>query len=241
MKIPFWIKDPSILINKDYFTEFWPTENMTKNQKLNAISRLIIILTLVGFLLTQTFKILATGFITLAIIVILYFVQNKVSSNGNGGNSENGDENDDENDVNGTKEGFSGMDFINNNFTNPSKVNPLMNVALTEYTDNPEREAAAPAFNEYVIDEINENTKDFVIDQFVDSDATEKKKLKDRLFADLGDNFEFDQSMRNFYATPNTQIPNDQNAFANYCYGDMISCKEGNSVACERNNSRWIN
>ena len=44
-----------------------------------------------------------------------------------------------------------------------------------------------------------------------------------------------------FYTTPNTTIPNDQNAFANYCYGDMISCKEGNPTACERNNARWIN
>lgn len=238
MTIPFWIKDPLILINKDYFTEFWPTENMTRNQKLNAISRLVIILTLIGFLLTQTFKILATGFITLAIIVILYFIQNKVDDDGNDGNDGNDASG---NNVDGTKEGFSGMDYINNNLTNPSKVNPLMNVVLTEYKDDPERDAAAPAFNENIIEEINEKTKEFVVDQFSDSDNIEKKKLKDRLFSDLGDNFEFDQSMRNFYATPNTQIPNDQTAFADFCYGDMISCKEGNPAACERNNTRWIN
>ena len=238
MTIPFWIKDPSILINKDYFTEFWPTETMTRNQKLNAISRLIIILTLVGFLLTQTFKILATGIVTLAIIVVLYFVQNKASADGD---DDDADYDSSGNSVNGTKEGFGGMDFINNNFTNPSKVNPLMNVVLTEYKDDPERDAAAPAFNENVIEEINEKTKEFVVDQFSDSDDIEKKKLKDRLFSDLGDNFEFDQSMRSFYATPNTQIPNDQSAFAEFCYGDMVSCKEGNPDACERNNHRWIN
>jgi hypothetical protein len=237
MVIPFWIKDPSILINKDYFTDFWPTENMTRNQKLNAISRLIIVLTLVGFLLTQTFKILATGIITLAIIVILYFVQNNKTKNANGDD----DESEDGSNMNDTKEGFESMEFINNNFTNPTKTNPLMNVALTEYIDDPEREAAAPAFNENVISKINEQTKDFVVDQFDDSNSKEKKVIKDRLFADLGDNFEFDQSMRNFYATPNTQIPNDQKAFADYCYGDMISCKEGDPNACERNNQRWIN
>jgi hypothetical protein len=38
--------------------------------------------------------------------------------------------------------------------------------------------------------------------------------------------------MRNFYSTPNTTIPNDQKAFAEFCYGDMISCKEGNPIAC---------
>ena len=70
-----------------------------------------------------------------------------------------------------------------------------------------------------------------------------ENKLDSRLFKDLGDNMIFDQSMRAFYATPNTQIPNDQKAFAEFCYGDMISCKEGNAFACARNGSaaRWTN
>ena len=42
--------------------------------------------------------------------------------------------------------------------------------------------------------------------------------------------------MHTFYATPNTKIPNDQEGFANFCYGDMISSKEGNPLALERNN-----
>lgn len=57
----------------------------------------------------------------------------------------------------------------------------------------------------------------------------------------IGDNFGFEQSMRNFYATPNTRIPNDQEAFANFCYGDMISCKDGDSLACTKFNPRHIN
>jgi len=63
--------------------------------------------------------------------------------------------------------------------------------------------------------------------------------LDSRLFRDLGDNFDFDQSMRSFYATANTSIPNDQTAFADFLYGDMISCKEGNAFACSRENPRW--
>ena len=139
-----------------------------------------------------------------------------------------------------TIEGFEDLNAFKNNFTIPKKTNPLMNVLLTEYSDDPNREAAAPTFNPNVEDDINEKTMDFISEQFVKGDE-EKDKIKARLFADLGYNFEFNQSMRNFYATPNTTIPNDQGSFAEFLYGDMISCKEGNELACSRDNSRWIN
>ena len=64
------------------------------------------------------------------------------------------------------------------------------------------------------------------------------KNIDKRLFKDLGDSFIFDQSMRSFYATPNTQVPNDQKAFADFCYGDMISCRGGDALACSRHNPR---
>ena len=40
--------------------------------------------------------------------------------------------------------------------------------------------------------------------------------------------------MRPFYSTANTTIPNDQGAFADFCYGSMVSCKEGNPFACTK-------
>ena len=57
----------------------------------------------------------------------------------------------------------------------------------------------------------------------------------------LGDSFMFDKSMRAFHAMPNTRIPNDQGAFANFCYGNMPSCKEGDKDMCEKNNFRYTN
>ena len=79
------------------------------------------------------------------------------------------------------------------------------------------------------------------------SSVTEKMDIKctnDHLFfsgkGGIG-NFEFEQSMRQFYTTANTKVCNDQTAFAKYCYGDMPSCKEGDGLNCTKNNSRWIN
>ena len=78
----------------------------------------------------------------------------------------------------------------------------------------------------YISQDINNSTKEMIIDNFDEENTYDKKNIEDKLFKDLGDNFQFEQSMRNFYATANTTIPNNQGEFANFCYGDMISCKE---------------
>ena len=213
MKDNFWFEDPSILFNFNKITKLWPNSTMTRNEKLNAISRLIIILTLIGVLITQGVKMIITGTITLGIIVLLYYIENNKSKK---------------------KEAFSEMSSLQNTFTLPTEKDPLMNVKLTDYTDNPNRSEAAPSFEKNVEEEINENTKKFVISQF-----DNKKDIEKKLFSDLGDNYIFDQSMRNFYTMPNTKIPNDQKSFAEFCYGNMISCKEGNPTACLKNIPRY--
>jgi len=55
------------------------------------------------------------------------------------------------------------------------------------------------------------------------------------LFDDRGDKFEFEQSMRQFYTTANTRVPNNQFEFARFCYGNMASCKDGDVEQCIRN------
>ena len=44
--------------------------------------------------------------------------------------------------------------------------------------------------------------------------------------------------MRNFYSMPNTQIPNNQKAFAEL-KTDMTSCKEGNIDAVQKSTEEW--
>jgi hypothetical protein len=222
MNTPFWTTEPTILLNSDHINQLYPREKMSVEEKLNAISRLIIILTFLGYLITQTFKIVITGIITLAIIVLLYNVRNK------------GVDKKKEKIV----ENFSSVnpkyyDIMKPNFTSPTENNPAMNVLLTEIADDPNRKQAAPSFNKEVEKLMNKKTQQFVSSEFNDPN------IDQRLFRDLGDAFEFDQSMRSFYATPNTKIPNDQTAFADFLYGEMISCKEGNGLACTRDNPRY--
>ena len=39
MSDPLWVEDVSILINSDKLVEFFPTSDMSRNAKMNAITR----------------------------------------------------------------------------------------------------------------------------------------------------------------------------------------------------------
>ena len=72
-----WLNNPTILFDKNAITQLWPMENMTREQKINAITRLVILLTLIGFLFLNNIKILITGIIALLILLFTYYVLNK--------------------------------------------------------------------------------------------------------------------------------------------------------------------
>jgi hypothetical protein len=232
----FWINNPTILLNKNDITHIWPTKQMNVEEKLNSITRLVVILTFLGYLITGKMKIVLTGLITIAALIFLYKVQQRQSVSSKK--------------LKKITEGFANPNtykMLDKNFTEPTNTNPIMNVLMNEYTDDPERKEAAPSFNPIVEKDINDKTIQFVINnQTKDNDNNDnykdKNDINDKLFKDLGDNFQFDQSMRSWYATPNTTIPNDQKSFADYCYGGMISCKENNEFACMRNAPpQWMN
>ena len=225
---PFWLNEPTILFDKKQITEIWPNPNMSNMEKLNAISRFVIIASLLGYLITLNIGIIFVGIITLAVIAILYHVQsNKIIA----------DEKAKELPPK-IKESFTNAILYNevkDDYTNPKENNPMMNVLLPEISYNPTRNEAAPAFNAEVEKNINNSTKDYVVDTtFSDESTKQKEYIKRKLFSDLGDSYTFDDSMRNFYTNPNTTIPNDQEGFANFCFGDMISAKEGNEFALGR-------
>ena len=68
----FWTKDPYVLIDNDKIKKLWPKENMSYVEKLNSITRLIIILTVLGFLISKSARIIMAALITLGIIYFLY-------------------------------------------------------------------------------------------------------------------------------------------------------------------------
>jgi len=220
----FWLKDPSVLMDKNNMLELWPLSKMNTTQKLNAISRLVIVLTILGVLVTRSLKILFSGIITLLIIVLMDSLDNKSKR-------ENFSISDKKNmKVNGKEL----SPFLEKKFYPTKDKNVTANVLLPQIKYDPQRKPAPPSFNNEVYGDINQQMKKNI--QKLNPGI---KDTDEQLFGDLGENFEFDQSMRSFYSMPSTQIPNDQSSFANYLYGDMPSCRDGNGIACVKNTMRY--
>ena len=204
MKSDFWIKSPYELIRLDNISNIWPTKNMDYSMKLNVITRLIIILSVIGYGITKNIIILTLALVALGIIVFLYY--NKKDNYEHFSNIINNDSN---------------HQINPDNFYSSNWKNPFGNVLLPEINDNPNRKMAPPAFDTKIKNIIDTNTKDMV-----QSINTSNKNIDQRLFADIGDNFQFDKSMISFNSNPITTVPNNQKAFAEYCYGNMSSCKD---------------
>jgi hypothetical protein len=234
--IPFWTENPNVLLNPAYMTEFFPSDDMTYNQKLNAITRMIIVLTLIVFVFTYTIRSLLFGVVSIGAVYLVhyYYAEEKEKKDkkkrqqdaftGLGGQTEKtspalavlGDD----------LEGVSPVGV----FDAPTAENPFSNVLLTDINGNPTKKPAPPAFNDQVNQSILAAAKEAVV-----KSNPGQPDISDKLFKDLGEQMTFEQSMRQFYSNPSTTTPDDQQAFAEFCYGGMISCAEGNKFACARN------
>lgn len=184
----FWMTDYTLLFRKDQL-QFWPSENMTVDEKLNAITRFVIVLSLLGSVLTQTLKFIWIGVITLGLIVLY---QRSLK----------------------TVETFTAHTKARH--TIPTQQNPLMNVLLPEINGNPKRKSALKSYLPEVEKAITEKVKE---------------DLPPAVYKGTHNEMLLDYSMRNFYTTASTTIPNDQEGFGKFCYGDLVSAKDGSKTA----------
>lgn len=238
----FWSNDPTILFNKESILQVWPIQQMTFEAKLNAISRIVIVMSVLGFIFTRNWNLVIIGIVTLAIIFTFYKLrkQNLISSLIK-------------------KEGFSInpsmqpsalspapmltdpvtlKSVLRSNFHPTTKKNPFGNVLLTDINDDPNRLAAAPSFNPDVYDDIDKAVKKQT--QILNPGIINTNK---QLYGDLKDNYDLDNSMMQFYSMPNTRVTNDANAYANWLYGNMPSGKSSGpdgALARVQDNYRYI-
>jgi hypothetical protein len=120
-------------------------------------------------------------------------------------------------------------------FGEPVSSNPFGNFLVSDYVNNPHKKPAPPAFNVDVNARILTEAKKLVSDL-----NPGQPDISDKLFKDLGEQYVFEQSLRQFTSNPSTTLVNDQTGFADFCYGSMTSCKEGNLFACARNLPRHV-
>jgi hypothetical protein len=187
--VPLWTEHPTILLKQDQLV-FWPVQGMTSHEKLNAISRLVILLSLVGFIVSSSFRFVFIGIVTLGCIVgySKYMVPPQ-------------------------QEPFTQKV---ENHTVPTEKNPMMNVLLPELNGNPNRKPALLSYTPKTHKDINNKVK---------------RRMPADAYKGVNDEMDLEYSMRQFYTTANTTVPNDQEGFGQFCYGNMASGKEGDKNA----------
>ena len=206
----FWLNDPIVLLQKDHIMEMWPSPKMSNNMKLNAITRLVVLLSLLGYIFTMNTRFVIVGALTVAGIVVYHqFFEKKLLKEGletaanTADKAELGDR------------------------TVPTTSNPMMNVLMTDYKDRPNRKPALDN-NSKTAGLINDKVKAQVLQRVPDP----------RIFRGIDNEENFENSMRSFYTTASSAIPNDQEGYSHFLYKDMISGKEGNAAALVRNVAR---
>ena len=88
---------------------------------------------------------------------------------------------------------------------------------MTDYDDNPDKEEYSAEYDDSEEKRLNDRVKQFIMENNKDN------KDIGKIFNNLGDNFEFENSLRQFNANPITTIPNNQNEFLKYCYKNLYS------------------
>ena len=124
MHDPIWFKNPTVLFDRDTWSKFVPTKDMTTAEALNSVVRFSTYFSLILFMATGVGGYVLAIPIVMVSTILLY----NLFPNGT------------------TIESFVAKESVKAGpeYTMPTKENPFMNVLLTEIQDNPNRPDAAP-------------------------------------------------------------------------------------------------
>jgi hypothetical protein len=189
----FWIDNPKVLFQAKYIQEVWIDKSMNMNQKLNALTRLIILLSLLGFICFNRSLFLVIGLLLIIAMVIFY-----------------------------KQYAVEGMTSCQRPKTTchvmPS--NPMNNVLVTDYKENPHLKPSHPEYSLQVENNINTSALTSILLQNKDNKDIHKG------FGTSRDQFEFEQSMRPFFTQPVNSVDKvEYGDFLKYCYGALPSDK----------------
>ena len=178
-----WFNKPSELFRSDKISSFWPNDQQSAAERVNASTRCILYLTCILYLIKRDLRIFLLAFLAIGLLFIMTKSMN-------------------------VKEPGTSVDSDSPDCQVPTAENPLANVLLTDYTDDPNRPGACwyptvkPEVEEYL-----DNTVKFGPARTRSPVAKYQRKA----FA------------RQFMSGPVTTIPGDQTAFAEWCYGKKWS------------------
>lgn len=177
----------------DDLLKFWPNSKQTAKERVLSTIRFIIYATCIVYLIQRDPRVFALGIL---VIAVLYYLQKNNMI------------------VDGKRSIANGRvpNILQPDVTLPTLDNPMGNVLLNEYVDNPDRPSAAwyPSVRAEIQQEWSK------IHPF--------ERIRD--------------AERNFYTMPVSTIPGDQTAFAEASFGKKFSpmCKDQGGSACDPDN-----
>lgn len=108
-----WFDEPQQLIASDQIYQFWPTNEQTPEDRINAASRFVIYVTCILYVIRRDPRVFVLGATVLGVIYVLY--KSKM-----------------------VKESY-GFSVEGRQCQVPTQNNPMGNVLITDYTDAPNR------------------------------------------------------------------------------------------------------
>jgi hypothetical protein len=133
----FWVNQPTILFDKNHITQIWPYSYLTYEEKLNATTRFVILITLLGYVLLNRFIIVVLGLIVIGCIVLLYK----------------------------KKEGMLFPYYGINDQQEIEQNNPFGNVLMTDYKFNPNKKEVNSDYTPDLENSLNSKIKDFIVQE----------------------------------------------------------------------------
>ena len=234
-----WVENPSIFIKNKGYLNFLPNRTMTKTEQINSLTLLLLYVLILLYILESANKYSVGLVISIIIIMLLLhygYYNKKENYDGEDMDIESGYYDSDNNLRVGRfysikKNKNPSMDisfekmqqYLKANQRKPTPDNPFMNPLLTDY-----------------------NTENIPQASNVDDEdiQTEMKlNFNKDLFRDNDDLFDRKNAERIFYTVPGGSIPNDQDAFAKWCYGNSETC-HNDTRSCYKNkhdDNRYIN
>jgi hypothetical protein len=202
MTDPFWYKEPSIIFKSERLTEFFPSQDQSLEERLNAIVRLALYSSIILYFYHSDIKYL---FIVIATIIFTFYIyQNKPTLI----------QTEDEKTEEHLEDEKKVEKLENEKCTMPTIDNPFMNVTMKDYL-NTDSETGK------IIDRpVACDTSDPEIKKQID------KLFDNNLYKDVNDIFGKMNSQRQFFTMPSTSIPNKQDEFAKWLYLNPKTCKE---------------
>ena len=176
-----WFDKPSELFRSDRILSFWPSDKQTAAERINSSTRFVLYLACSLYLIKRDIRIIVMAMLAIGILFVLS--------------------------KKGIKEPGTTVQGEPSCQT-PTSENPLANVLLSDYTDNPNRPEACwyPTVQKEV-KQLLDNTVKFGPARTRSPTAKYQRKA----FA------------RQFMTEAVSSIPGDQTAFAEWCYGKKYS------------------